>query len=128
MSAPIYLRARGRAIWDAYDADKLQAGSRALIHELGRLADALDKLDMILGGHEREWAKIVQDDLGEITLEVDALLSERRQHAVAFKTLYAEIRTAGLREAEGIAQPADVPQDMLAKRKREKEARERQLG
>jgi hypothetical protein len=130
MDEPMYLKTRGLAIWRSYQAGSLPAGEQALIHELARLADALDKLDMILGARASDWAKIVIDEVGEVTLEVNGLLGERRQHAIAFKTLFAEIRAAGIKPVEGSVPVGGVapPEDMLAKRKREKEERERQLG
>ena len=101
MAGDRFLKERGKAIWAAYGADDLPEGSKAMVLEFCRLADALDKLDLILGANKTEWAKIVVDDLGEVTLEVNALMGERRQHALAFKVLYAEMRAAGLKETGG---------------------------
>jgi hypothetical protein len=101
MSAPRYLKERGQAIWETYEADRLPEGSKAMVHEFARLADALDKLDMILGARATEWAKIVDGIEGEVTLEVNGLLGERRQHALAFKVLYNELRAAGIKERSG---------------------------
>lgn len=101
MSAPKYLKERGQAIWDAYEADDLPQGSKAMVHELCRLADALDKLDMLLAVNKDVWAKILEGIDGEVTLEVNGLLGERRQHALAFTTLYRELRTAGIKESSG---------------------------
>lgn len=129
MEAPTYLKDRGRSIWEAYDTDAMSAVDRALIHELARLADALDKLDMILGARASDWAKIIIDEVGEVTLEVNGLLGERRQHAIAFKTLYAEVRAAKLVPRQvGKVQIPDEPEDMLAGLRAEKEKRERQSG
>jgi len=96
-----FLRERGKEIWAAFGADALSAGSRALVHEACRLADTLDRLDAILGGRQKEWCKVELNDLGEITLSVDPLLSERRQQALAFKMIMQEIRTAGIQETGG---------------------------
>jgi hypothetical protein len=101
MSGERFLKERGKAIWAAYGADELPEGSKAMVHELCRLADSLDKLDMILGARATEWAKIVDGIEGEVTLEVNGLLGERRQHALAFKVLYNELRAAGIKEATG---------------------------
>lgn len=99
MSAPEYLKERGRAIWEAYDADALAAANKAMVHELCRMADALDKLDAILGARADEWVVIAEDLQGEVTLEVNAVLNERRQHALAFTTMLREIRAAGIEQA-----------------------------
>lgn len=101
MSAPRFLKERGQAIWAAYSADDLPEGTKAMVHELCRLADTLDKLDMILGARASEWAKIVDGVDGEVTLEVNGLIGERRQNALAFKVLYAELRSAGAKEVTG---------------------------
>lgn len=130
MGMPPYLKERGQAIWTSFDADRLPAGEQSLVHELARLADALDKLDMILGARASDWAKIVIDDVGEITLEVNGLLGERRQHAIAFKTLFSEIRSAGIKAKDSsIERSADEePPDMLAVLRDKKEKRESQSG
>ncbi len=101
---PRYLKERGKAIWRSYGAGSLPAGPQALVHEYARLADALDKLDTILGARATDWARIVLDEIGEVTLEVNGLLGERRQHAMALRTLHAEIRAAGI-------QPIDQKKD-----------------
>lgn len=115
MSAPQYLKDRGKAIWDAYDADSLPEGTKAMVHEFCRLADALDKLDMLLAVNKDTWAKIVEDVAGEVTLEVNGLLGERRQHALAFKVLYAELRSAGVKETGGEAEKVDGRVGLIAK-------------
>ncbi len=103
-----FLRERGRAIYDAYEADSLPEGTRAMVVEFARLAEALDKLDMILRANKTEWAKILLDEMsGEVTLEVNGLLGERRQHALAFKTLYNELRAAGVKETGGSEKKQD---------------------
>lgn len=101
MSVPVDLRVRGKAIWLSFGADALPAGHRALVHEACRLADTLDKLDGLLGQREDAWLKILLDDLGEVTLVIDTLLSERRSQALAFKQIMTEIRMAGLKQTGG---------------------------
>lgn len=101
MSTPADLKQRGREIWAAFNASSLPAGNRALVHEACRLADTLDKLDAILSQRADEWARIVVDDMGDVTLVVDSLLGERRQQALALKQLMGEIRTAGLKQTGG---------------------------
>lgn len=107
MTTPRYLKERGRSIWEAYQADSLPAGSQAMVHELCRLADALDKLDAILGARATEWAKIVEGVDGEVTLEVNGILGERRQHALALTSLYKELRTAGIKEKSEFDQKSE---------------------
>lgn len=92
------LGARGRAIWAAYRAESLAAGNQALILEIARLADGLDKLDGLLSGSRADWGVIELDELGEVHLVIDSLLSERRQQQLAFKQLLMEARQAGLKQ------------------------------
>lgn len=98
MTAPDGLQTRGKLIWDAYGAGELPASSQAMVHELCRLADALDRFDGILTGARAEWVKVVDVGDGEVTLEINNVLGERRQYALAFKVLYAELRAAGVKE------------------------------
>lgn len=127
MGAPSELGERGRDIWSSFGADALHAGHRALVHELARCADTLDRLDALAMGRRDEWASLVFDDMGQVHLSVDKLLDERRNHQLAFKTLIAEIRQAGLKETGGTKKDEE-PEDMLTKRRREREERERKLG
>lgn len=103
MSIPADLEARGRDIWAAYGADKLPAGSRALVHELARSADTLDRLDALVIGKREVWVELVTDDVGNVTLSVDGLLAERRQQQANFKQLMGEVRQLGLKQ-DGTAQ------------------------
>lgn len=120
----------GKLIWAAYGADKLDAGSQALVRELARCADTLDRLDGLAIGRHDSWVVLAFDDLGEITLTVDKVLDQRRNHQLALKTLFAEVRQAGIKPVPvtGGKQQDEEPEDMLAKRRKDKEERERQLG
>lgn len=123
---PDGLGVRGKAIWLAYAAGSRPAGERALVHELARCADTLDRLDALAAGRAEAWASLAFDGMGEITLTVDKVLDERRTHQIAFKTLIGEVRQAGIKAAA--ASQDEAPEDALAKRRREREERERQLG
>lgn len=92
---------RGAAIWTAYGAEGLPAGNQALVLEIARTADGLDKLNALLVGCRDEWAKVEFDDMGEVILEVTPLLSERRQQQMAFKQLLGEARQLGLKQTGG---------------------------
>lgn len=120
----------GKLIWAAYGADKLDDGSKALVRELARCADTLDRLDGLAIGRQDSWVVLVFDDMGEIHLTVDKILDQRRNHQLALKALYAEVRQAGIKPVgAGVGKAKDEePKDMLTKRREEKERRERQLG
>jgi hypothetical protein len=119
----------GTAIWAAFQADRLDAGSKALVRELARCADTLDQLDGLAMGRREEWASLVFDDMGEVHLMVDKILEVRRNHQLALKALFAEVRAAGIKasSSSGISKDEE-PEDMLAKLRRQKERRENQSG
>jgi len=116
----------GQAIWEVYGAAKLDAGSQALVRELARCADVLDRLDDLAMGRRQAWVELVFDDMGEIHLSVDKILSERRTHWLAFKALYAEVRAAKIEADSKIKD--EGPVDMLAELRKLKGQRERQSG
>jgi hypothetical protein len=89
---------RGQAIWDAYDATGLAAGHRALVHEAARLADTLDKLQLLAAGDIEVWASLVTNDGTEFTLEVNGVLAEIRNQQSVFKNVMLEIRQTGLKQ------------------------------
>jgi hypothetical protein len=90
---------RGKAIWDAYQGDTLGAGDRAMVHEVARIADTLDQLARLAAGDVSTWLVIQSDELsGDIALEINGVVAERRQQQVAFKNLMLEVRQAGLKQ------------------------------
>lgn len=117
---------RGSAIWTAYAADKLSAADQALVREFARCADTLDRLDGLAAAREESWATLVFSDMGEVHVSVDKILDERRNHQLALKALYNEIRQSGIKTAA--SDTKDEAEDPLAKRRREREERERKLG
>lgn len=122
----------GKAIWDAYEAANLDAGSRALVHAYARAADVADRLDGLATGRQDSWVVLTFDDMGEIHLSVDKILDQLRAQLLAVKTIYAELRQAGIRptktESKPTTQADEEPTDMLTKRRKEREERERKLG
>ena len=101
MSERADLGTRGQAIWDAYGASGLPAGSRALIQEIARSCDLLDQIDELIRGDASKWAEINSAD-GDITLEINNLLAERRQQQANLQRMLGEARIAGLeQEATG---------------------------
>ncbi|WP_239153716.1 hypothetical protein [Virgisporangium aliadipatigenens] len=91
----VRLKARGQRLWDDLTAEgELPAMERVLIEEACRLVDRLDRIDGILAGRDRAWMTLEIDDLGEVTIVLDKVLSEGRQQQVALKTVFAELRQA----------------------------------
>jgi hypothetical protein len=120
----------GKEIWSALGGDKLDPGSAALVRELARCADTLDRLDDLVNGRRESWVTITFDDMGEVHLGIDKLLDTRRNHQLAFKQLTAEVRSAGIRPGKTDQPTAadEEPGDMLAAARKAKADRERQLG
>lgn len=119
----------GQAIWDAYDAGRLDAATKALVLEYARCADTADRLDGLVKAREERWALLVFDDMGEVHLTIDKILDQARNQQNALRGLHAELRQAGIKpvKAEENAGAQFKDEDMLARRRREREQRERQL-
>jgi hypothetical protein len=120
----------GQGIWAAFQADSLDKPAQALVRELARCADTLDRLDELSKGKREAWASLVFDDMGEVHLNVDKLLAEQRATQTVFKALYNELRQAGIKPDAGAGpKPKDeAPEDMLAAIRKRREDRERQSG
>ena len=123
----------GKAIWDAFGAGNLDGASQALVRELARCGDTLDRLNDLAAGRRDVWVSLVFDDLGEVTLTVDKVLDEQRKTQVVFKTLYGELRQAGVKPDVKPARKDEGEQgggtvDVLAEFKKRKADRERQSG
>lgn len=120
----------GRAIWDAYGAGGLDAGQQALVREFARCADTLDRLDDLAAGRREAWASLVFDDMGEVHLSVDKILDERRQHQIALKQLYGEMRMSGIKPGRvaGGKSKDEEPEDMLAQLRKDRADRERRAN
>ncbi len=117
---------RGKAIWDAYGADKLPAGAQALIHELARVADTLDRLAVLAAGDVDTWATLQFEDGGEVSLEINNVIAERRQQQLAFARLLGEIRQSGIKQTKPKDETAnddnDDPGAIILKLQRRSEA------
>lgn len=120
----------GKAVWDGYGADHLDAGAQQLVLAYARAADIADRLDGLVIARKEGWATLVFDDMGEIHLSVDKILDQHRAQLLALKQIHSELRQAGIKPSEGAGTKAkdEEPEDVLTKRRREREQRERKLG
>lgn len=125
-----HLGKAGQAVWDAYGAERLDGATQALVRELSRSADVLDKLDGLVRGRQESWASLVFDDMGEVHLEVNKLLDQQAKIQTTFKLIWGELRMSGIKPTivGAGASKDEEPEDMLAKLRREKEERESQSG
>jgi hypothetical protein len=92
--------ARGQRLWDALTADRdADAAWLVLAEEACRIADRLDRLEALLAGDGREWARIEfvsKGDRREIRLVFDDALAEARQQANALRQI---VTTLGVGKA-----------------------------
>lgn len=79
-------------MWDQLVSDDDPVEVVALVEEICRCADRLDRLDAIVNGRDRAWLTLEVDDVGEVTVVVDRVLAEARQQQTTFKALLAELR------------------------------------
>lgn len=95
---PSVTESRGRRLWQEMH-EGLKPGQLVLLEEACRIADRLDRLDAQLDGED--WLRFrVNDDVTDVTVTVDRVLSEARQQAVALKQLISE-----LRQSSGVQRP-----------------------
>lgn len=90
---PTGLRARGRRLWTDLVDEHTSPAERVLLEEACRIADRLDRLDELINADGHSWLALTgRDGEPELTVEVDRVLSEGRQHALALKLIVAELR------------------------------------
>lgn len=108
-NTPAGLRERGRQLWAELSEGKFGPAHLVLLEEACRLADHLDRLHAQLEGED--WLRFLVDEAGtEVTVKVDGVLVEARQHAVALKGLVAELRQANRSGITSKPKPASEPQ------------------
>lgn len=87
---------RGQALWDECTADQeYDAAGRVLLEEACRIADRLDRLEALIAGDDREWARIeftVRGDRKEVRLVFDDALAEARQQANALRQIVTTLK------------------------------------
>lgn len=81
---------RGTRLWAAYCERADGEAGLAILEEVCRTADRLDRLDALLTGEADVWCRLVHDLRTEsYELQIDGALSEARQQANAFRQLWA---------------------------------------
>jgi hypothetical protein len=79
-----------------------------LAEEACRIADRLDRLEALIAGDDREWARIeftVRGDRKEVRLVFDDALAEARQQANALRQIVTTLRVgvAGEKKAQELS-------------------------
>lgn len=84
--------AGGRTLWEGMHDSRDPEDVRALVVEMCRVKDRLDRLHRLSSRDSAEWARLVPADIdGEIVLHIDAVLREQRQTEIVFKQLTSEV-------------------------------------
>lgn len=80
---------RGQQLWDDLSGS-LPPAPKLMLDEACRIADRLDRLDLMLTDRS-EWLAVITSDAGDVRLVIDGLLAETRQQATALRGLLAEV-------------------------------------
>lgn len=93
---------RGSRLWAAYCERADGEAALALLEEICRTADRLDRLDAMLTGREDDWLHLVSGtDAERLTVVVDGLLAEARQQGAALTRLIAALPLKGADDDDG---------------------------
>ena len=115
--------ARAQRLWDSLTGDRdADAAWLVLAEEACRIADRLDRLEALLSGDGREWARIEWESRGdrrEIRLVFDDALAEARQQANALRQIVTTLKVgvAGEKKAKELS-----ALDQLAAKRRDRRA------
>lgn len=94
---PSRLGARGQALWDQMTKVVPAAERAVLIGEACRLADRMEKLDLLLCGDIDTWAALVHDLRTEdYELKINSAAVEARQCANAYRQILAQLETGSV--------------------------------
>jgi hypothetical protein len=102
---PEGLAERGAALWAALVADRSFSPSAGLLlAEACRIADRLERLDLLLRGEESVWARLVHDlRTDSYELVIDGALSEARQQASTLRQIVATLEEMTKKESDEIS-------------------------
>ncbi|QRV71428.1 terminase small subunit [Corynebacterium phage CL31] len=83
----------GRELWDGMQDARDPTDVVALVVEVCRVKDRLDRLHRLASRDDNEWGRISphRDSDTEFVLEIGNVLREQRQTEVVFKQLVAEV-------------------------------------
>jgi hypothetical protein len=115
--------ARGQALWDDYIELLPGRLHRELLVEACRMADRLDRMNLLMAGDAKALATLQMADIWEqlsgqsgtdgldveITLNITSVAAEARQSAGTLKSMITELRTAAKEAARNA--PAAEPED-----------------
>lgn len=99
---PSNLEARGAALWKALmPADSFDAKRAVLAAEACRMADRLDKLDLLIRGDVDTWCRITEDRSGDLEVSLNSAATEARQLTNVFRQLMGQLAEGSSEKAGG---------------------------
>lgn len=118
VTPPAGLGARGRRLWRDLATPTTPPAQRVLMEEACRIADRLERLDMILRGESDTWLRLsLDEDLNQAVVIIDKAMSEARQQAVVLKQIVAEIRQSACAAGKPTGEQGGSLRDQLAARR-----------
>ena len=100
----------GQALYDSLVEDGDAVSLIALITEVSRIKDRLDRLNDLMAGDDNVWMHLVpsRGDSEVLEIRMDSAASEARQLATVFRQLLNEIRSQRGGESEEADDSLDV--------------------
>lgn len=114
VDAPKHLGSAGKALYVGLSTGRTpDAAASVLLLAAAEIADDLARLRGILRGRDKEWLKLAEeaDDLGHVAIVVDTALAQYRSHALALRTIIAQL---GLGKIGDVASKEVSALDQLA--------------
>lgn len=104
MVPPEKLGHRGTRLWEAISNEvKLDAAGDALLEEICRTADIIDRLSGILRSSKTDWLELVENsdtdsnDAVEIHIIINPVVGEIRQQRLALRTMMAHLKIGAVK-------------------------------
>jgi hypothetical protein len=94
VAPPPTLGKAGKELWLGLSAGRdPDAAAAALLLAAAEIADDLARLRGILRGRDKAWVTLAEeaDDLGHVAIVVDGALAQYRSHALALRTIIAQL-------------------------------------
>ena len=123
MAVPSTLGKAGTALWlGLSEGREPDAAAACLLLAAAEIADDLARLRGILRGRDKVWVTLAEeaDDLGHVAIVVDGALSQYRSHALALRTIIAQL---GLGKIGDVASKEVSALDQLAAARAARRAR-----
>lgn len=99
---PANLGERGTALWEALmPSDVVDAQRAVLAAEACRMADRLDRLDLLIQGDVDTWCRIAEGRSGDLEVSLNSAATESRQLTNVFRQLMGQLAEQSVGKAGG---------------------------